>query len=101
MNEPETLDEGIGVPDWRLTVGSLFSWISIFIMIVRGIKSSGKASYFLALFPYVILIALFIRGVTLPGAGQGILYFITPQWGQLLNPDVRKGILYATFYNIY
>lgn len=53
-----------------------------------GIKSSGKASYFLALFPYVIMIVLLVRSVTLPGSVNGILYFVTPQWDQLLNPKV-------------
>jgi solute carrier family 6 amino acid transporter-like protein 5/7/9/14 len=57
---------------------------------VRGVKGSGKAAYFLALFPYVIMVALLIRGATLPGAGQGVLFFIEPQWGELLNPEVSE-----------
>jgi solute carrier family 6 amino acid transporter-like protein 5/7/9/14 len=54
------------------------------------VKSSGKAAYFLALFPYVIMVTLLIRGATLPGAGQGILFFIEPQWEELLNPEVSE-----------
>lgn len=46
----------------------------------------GKVSYFLAIFPYVVMIALLIRAATLEGAGKGILFFIEPQWGELLNP---------------
>lgn len=55
---------------------------------IPGIKSAGKASYFLAIFPYVIMGVLFVRAVTLPGSGDGILFFITPQFDQLLNPKV-------------
>lgn len=89
LHEIDSMEDGIGVPDWRLTLGLLFSWVSIFFIIIKGVKSSGKASYFLALFPYVVMIALLVRGATLPGAVDGILFFITPQWDQLANVKVR------------
>lgn len=59
-----------------------------FAVCAKGIQSSGKASYFLAIFPFVILLALLVRAVTLEGATDGILYFITPQWDQLKNANV-------------
>jgi SNF family Na+-dependent transporter len=44
--------------------------------------------YFTATFPYVVLVILLIRGVTLPGAGAGIWYFITPKWEKLTDATV-------------
>lgn len=44
--------------------------------------------YFTAIFPYFILIALFINNVQLPGAKDGILYFLTPRWDKLLEVQV-------------
>lgn len=60
------------------------------IILVKGVRSSGKASYFLALFPYVGMGILLVRACTLEGAAAGILYFIKPQFGKLLDPTVSN-----------
>jgi solute carrier family 6 amino acid transporter-like protein 5/7/9/14 len=93
MNEPDSIEDGIGIPDWRLTIGLLVCWVIIFLIVIRGVKSTGKASYFLALFPYVVLIAMFIRGATLPGGPTGMGYFFAPDWKELLDPLVREWII--------
>lgn len=71
-----------------MTITLFVSWIVIFFVIRKGVKSSGKAAYFLALFPYMVLIALLVRSVTLEGALDGIIFFLNPQWGELLNLKV-------------
>lgn len=50
--------------------------------------------YFTATFPYVVLVILLIRGVTLPGAGAGIWYFITPKWEKLTDATVGLCFVY-------
>lgn len=45
--------------------------------------------YFTAVFPYFILLALLINNVQLPGATDGILYFVTPVWDKLFDVKVR------------
>ncbi len=47
-----------------------------------------QAVYFTATFPYLVLIVLLVRGLTLPGSVDGIIYYITPQWQKLLNGRV-------------
>ncbi|CAG2121836.1 unnamed protein product, partial [Medioppia subpectinata] len=69
------ISEGIDHPNglqWELALTLLIAWILCFFCIWRGIKSTGKAAYVTAIFPYFVMTALFIRGVTLPGAGDGI-----------------------------
>jgi solute carrier family 6 (neurotransmitter transporter, glycine) member 5/9 len=72
----------------KLTLYLLLAWSIVFLVIVRGVKSSGKVSYCLALFPYVVMITILVRGVTLDGSIDGILFFLKPQWGEILNPKV-------------
>lgn len=93
MREIDDISDGIGLPEWRLTLFLLLSWFITFLVSIRGVKSSGKASYFLALFPYVIMITLLIRAATLEGAADGMFYFIETDWNRLLDADVSGTLL--------
>lgn len=44
--------------------------------------------YFTATFPYIMLIVLLIRGLTLPGAAIGIKFYLYPDLGRLADPQV-------------
>ncbi|XP_067578295.1 sodium- and chloride-dependent creatine transporter 1-like [Pseudorca crassidens] len=44
--------------------------------------------YFTATFPYVVLVVLLVRGVLLPGAVDGIIYYLKPDWSKLASPQV-------------
>lgn len=88
LKEITNIDEGLGAPDLYLSLALLVSWLIIMMVLIKGIHSSGKASYFLAIFPYVIMVILLIRSVTLDGASTGIIYFFKPQWDRILEPQV-------------
>jgi len=45
--------------------------------------------WFTALFPYVVLAILLVRGVTLDGASDGIEYYLTPNFTRLQDSSVR------------
>ena len=46
--------------------------------------------YFTAIFPYIVLVILFFRGITLENAGKGIEFFIVPRWERLGDARVSK-----------
>ena len=50
--------------------------------------SSGKVAYFTAIFPYLVMLTLLVRGLTLPGAATGLAFFFTPQWEKLASLQV-------------
>lgn len=89
--DPEGFRSGIGLPDMRLSMCLVVSWAMIFAAQSNGIRTSGKAAYFTSIVPYVLLLVLLIRGVTLPGAANGIMYFLIPRWEKLLDIQVREG----------
>jgi len=94
------IDDGIGSPDWRLTLCLLLSWLLVCLALIKGVKSSGKVAYFTAIFPYVVLITLLIRGVTLDGAAKGIMFFITPQWDKLFTVKIWYSAVTQCFYSM-
>uniref|UniRef100_A0A182WHF4 Transporter n=1 Tax=Anopheles minimus TaxID=112268 RepID=A0A182WHF4_9DIPT len=85
---------------WPLLVCDVFAWIVIFGCIAKGVQSVGKVVYFTATFPFVILAVLLVRGVTLPGAMEGIKFYIMPQWDQLLNLRVWADAAIQIFFSL-
>ena len=60
----------------------------IFFTLVQGLKAYGKVAYVITLSPYVVLTALLIYAAQLPGAGDGIDFYINPEWEKLLDFNI-------------
>ncbi|KAL3880187.1 hypothetical protein ACJMK2_032450 [Sinanodonta woodiana] len=85
------LSTGIGQPGtvkWDLALCLLLAWIVVYFCIWKGIKSSGKVVYFTATSPYILIIILLVRGVTLDGAVDGLKYYLLPDWSKVLDSQV-------------
>jgi len=95
--------DGIGDPGnvlWDLTLCLLLSWIIVFLCLAKGVKGTGKVVYFTATFPYLILVILLVRGCTLEGAGEGIRFYVTPEWEKLKDPNVWSAAATQIFYSL-
>ena len=53
-----------------------------------------------ALFPFVVLIILFIYGMTLEGASLGITYYVTPDFSKLADISVWVAAANQIFYSL-
>ncbi|KRX88874.1 Sodium- and chloride-dependent glycine transporter 1, partial [Trichinella pseudospiralis] len=76
------------------------SWLITATCLIKGVKSSGKVVYFTAIFPYVLLTILLVRGVTLEGATTGIMYYVKPNFTRLVEPRVWSDAAFQVFFSL-
>ncbi|XP_064858558.1 solute carrier family 6 member 22, tandem duplicate 2 [Oncorhynchus nerka] len=91
--------EEIGSVRWDLALCLLLSWIICYFCVWKGVKSTGKVVYFTATFPYVMLLVLLVRGLTLPGAIDGIKFYLYPDPARLADPQVWMDAGSQIFYS--
>ncbi|XP_063712048.1 sodium- and chloride-dependent creatine transporter 1-like [Symsagittifera roscoffensis] len=72
----------------HMVISLAVSWLIVYICIVRGVQWTGKIVWFTGLFPYVMLVILFLRGITLNGAMSGIVYYLKPDLSKLTEGGV-------------
>ncbi|XP_067852724.1 sodium- and chloride-dependent neutral and basic amino acid transporter B(0+)-like isoform X2 [Heptranchias perlo] len=101
LRRTSSMDE-TGEIVWYLALCLLLAWLIVGTALSKGIKSSGKVVYFTAIFPYVVLTILLIRGVTLEGAYKGIEYYIGSQsdFSKLAGAEVWKDAATQIFFSI-
>ncbi|MFW6288129.1 MAG: sodium-dependent transporter [bacterium] len=73
---------GFSIP---VLLGILLTWVCIYFILRKGTKSVGKVVLYTVSAPIVLLLILMLRAITLPGAMEGLNYFLKPDFGSLLN----------------
>lgn len=65
-----------------------------YTLVIFPIFLCVQVVYVTATFPYVMLLVLLVRGVTLPGAYEGIKFYLYPDISRLSDPQVGRVLLY-------
>ncbi|XP_078738717.1 LOW QUALITY PROTEIN: sodium- and chloride-dependent neutral and basic amino acid transporter B(0+)-like [Lampetra fluviatilis] len=101
LQRSPSMDE-TGPVVWHLALTLLLAWIIVGGALIKGIRSSGKVTYFTATFPYVVLLILLVRGVTLPGAMLGIEFLSgpSPDLSKLQSAEVWKDAATQIFFSL-
>jgi len=101
LQEASSIDPSeFGTPLPYLSLSLMLAWIIIFLCLMKGIKSSGKVVYVTATFPYLVLVVLLIRAVTLDGAGIGITFYLVPTWSRLADIKVWEAAAVQIFFSL-
>ncbi|CAG5123463.1 unnamed protein product, partial [Candidula unifasciata] len=92
--------EHMGGLRWQLLLCLLAAWVIVFLCLIKGIKSLGKVVYVAATLPYIVLTCLLIRGCLLPGAVDGLHFFMVPDWSKLAEFEVWRSAATQVFFSI-
>ncbi|ESP00134.1 hypothetical protein LOTGIDRAFT_141305 [Lottia gigantea] len=75
--------EDIGSIQWHLVLALALAWLFIYICLFKGVESVGKVVYVTATMPYILITIILIRALTLPGAIDGVYFYIIPDFSKL------------------
>eukprot|EP00095_Tigriopus_kingsejongensis_P007990 maker-scaffold269_size230758-snap-gene-0.24 protein:Tk07990 transcript:maker-scaffold269_size230758-snap-gene-0.24-mRNA-1 annotation:"sodium- and chloride-dependent gaba transporter 1-like" len=79
------LEFGLGSLQWELA-GSLFlGWLIVYSIIRKGLHQSGYIIWFTALFPYVVMLTLLAKALSLEGAIEGLKAYVHVDWSYMQN----------------
>uniref|UniRef100_A0A914W3A0 Transporter n=2 Tax=Plectus sambesii TaxID=2011161 RepID=A0A914W3A0_9BILA len=92
--------EDVGTIHWHLALYLLAAWAIVFFCLFKGIKTSGKVVYITTVAPYVIMLVLLVRVLTLPGSFDGLLYYFTPRWDRMLDLKVWGDAAVQVFFSL-
>lgn len=88
------------ISNWNTVVFVLLVWAINILMIMWGTRSIEKSVRFCVPLMWIFMIILIIRGVTLPGGGQGVMLLFTPDFSIMKSPDVWKGAFSQIFFTL-
>ncbi|XP_003477069.2 sodium- and chloride-dependent transporter XTRP3A [Cavia porcellus] len=89
-----------GTVQWEPALCLVLAWTMVYLCILRGPETTGKVAYITALVPYGVLIIYLVRGLTLHGATNGLLYMFTPKVEQLANPRAWINAATQIFFSL-
>jgi len=75
-------------------------WVMVYFSIWKGVKSVGKVVMITMPLPIILLLVLLVRGITLPGAMDGILFYLTPNFSALLDFEVWSAAMSQIFFTL-
>ncbi|XP_062322228.1 solute carrier family 6 member 19b [Osmerus eperlanus] len=84
---------------WWMVICLVGAWSVLYICIIRGIETTGKAVYVTSTLPYVVLTIFLIRGLTLKGSLSGVKFLFTPDLAELANPSTWLDAGAQVFYS--
>jgi len=83
-----------------LLIGLAVTWILVYLCIRKGVQSVSKVVLITVPLPFLLLIILFFRGITLPGAIDGLSLYLTPDFSALLDVGVWKAAYGQVFFSL-
>ncbi|MFA5629385.1 MAG: sodium-dependent transporter [Dehalococcoidales bacterium] len=86
----------LGGQVWLTLLMLAIIWIIMYVVMFKGARVLGKVAFWTVLIPWALLVIIFIRGITLPGAVDGLNYYLSTDFSVLAD----GGVWFAAFSQV-
>ncbi len=90
----------LGGVAWPIVISLAAVWAAMYLCIFHGVKLVSKVVLWTVPLPWIMLLILTVRGLTLPGATQGLNFFLDPKWEMLAQPDTWRWAFGQMFFSM-
>jgi len=94
--------EGTSLGSIRLNIvwPLIITWTAMYFCIFRGVKMVGKIVWLTVPLPWLMLLILTVRGLTLEGSRQGLAFYLDPVWSELTKPITWRYAFGQVFFSL-
>ncbi len=85
---------------WVVFAGMVASWVLIYLCLFRGVKWVSKVVLITVPLPWIMLLILTVRGLTLDGAVTGLQFYLEPRWEKLAEVDTWRWAFGQVFFSM-
>ncbi len=85
---------------WPIVAAMAGIWTLMYLCIFKGVKVVSKIVLWTVPIPWIMLIILMVRGLTLEGAVHGLEYFLEPNWEVLKDSHVWRAAFGQVFFSM-
>jgi len=100
QNGGGTLGSRMRTHDRSLVFWCFITWFLIFLIIYNGVDTVGKVVLWTVPLPVLLLGALIVRGLMMPGAMTGLEHYLSPEWSAVANPAVWREAFGQIFFTL-
>jgi len=90
----------LGSIRWNIFWPLVASWVVMYLCIFRGIRFVGKIVWWTVPLPWLMLLVLTVRGLTLEGSINGLAYYLNPTWSELAKATTWRYAFGQAFFSL-
>ncbi|MFQ6035423.1 MAG: sodium-dependent transporter [Sedimentisphaerales bacterium] len=90
----------LGGIQWKIVQPLIITWVVMYFCIFRGVRLVGKIVWLTVPLPWLMLLILAVRGLTLEGSMQGLAYYLDPVWSELAKPITWRFAFGQVFFSL-
>ena len=85
---------------WNIFWPLVVTWLAMYLCICKGVRLVGRIVWLTVPLPWLMLLILAVRGLTLEGSMQGLAYYLDPVWSELAKPVTWRYAFGQVFFSL-